>query len=294
MQKLFQDAKEPLFGRADTIIKVAPFEVDTLKEILRDHSPEFKNADLLALYAITGSVPQYVELFCDNEALTQKEMIDYAIRDNSPLLDEGRNLLIEEFGKNYSTYFSILAAVSRGYNTQNEIEAFVNKSNLGGQLQRLVEHYSILKHLRPLFAKENSQTVRYEIDDPFIRFWFRFIESYRSLVEMKSFARLRQIVSDDFVSYSGRLLERYFRESLAASGKYLDIGSYWETRNREQNEIDIVAIESRKPKQALVAEVKRDAKEFRISKLNVKAKHLEQKLLSGYQIEQRCLSLEDM
>ncbi|MCL1846561.1 MAG: ATP-binding protein [Coriobacteriia bacterium] len=294
MKKLFEDKKEPLFGRADNIIKVAPFNVETLKQILLEHSPGYKNEDLLALYTITGGVPKYVELLCDNNVLTQKKMIDYIIRDNSPLLDEGKNLLVEEFGRNYSTYFSIITAISRGYNTQNEIESFVGKPNLGAQLLRLVEHYSILKHRRPIMAKEGSQTVRYEIDDPFIRFWFRFIENYRPLVEMKAFERLRKIVTDEFAAYSGKLLERYFKEMLAASGRYLDIGSYWEARNREQNEIDIVAIESHKPKLALAAEVKRNPKEFRPIKLDAKVEHLEQKLLYGYQIERLCLSLNDM
>ena len=63
--------------------------------------------DLLALYTFTGGIPKYVELFCDNRILNINGMIDFMVRDNSPFTDEGKNLLIEEFGKNYATYFSI-------------------------------------------------------------------------------------------------------------------------------------------------------------------------------------------
>ena len=38
MQKIFQNNKEPLFGRADNIIKLSAFDLMTLKEIMRDYN----------------------------------------------------------------------------------------------------------------------------------------------------------------------------------------------------------------------------------------------------------------
>ena len=70
MQKIFQSKKEPLFGRADNIIKLSAFDLATLKEIMHDYNPKYTNDDLLALYSFTGGVPKYVELFCDNNMLT--------------------------------------------------------------------------------------------------------------------------------------------------------------------------------------------------------------------------------
>lgn len=114
MQKIFQNSKEPLFGRADNIIKLSAFNLSTLKEIMHDYRPEYTNDDLLALYTFTGGVPKYIELFCDNDSLSIDEMISFMIRENSSFIDEGKNLLIEEFGKNYATYFSILSTISGG------------------------------------------------------------------------------------------------------------------------------------------------------------------------------------
>ena len=51
MIKIFQDYKEPLYGRATSIIRLKPFSVSVLKTILADHSPSYTNDDLLALYA---------------------------------------------------------------------------------------------------------------------------------------------------------------------------------------------------------------------------------------------------
>ncbi|MBW6537739.1 MAG: ATP-binding protein [Mariniphaga sp.] len=292
MQKIFQDKKEPLFGRADNIIKLTPFDLSTLKEIMHDHRPEYTHDDLLALYSITGGVPKYVELFCDNKMLSVDKMISFMVRENSPFTDEGKNLLIEEFGKNYATYFSILSAISGGINTQPAIEAALGDKNIGGQIKRLIEDYHIIFRQRPILAKEGSQAVRYEIQDHFLRFWFNYFDRHRSLIEIKNFSALEAIVKSDYPTYSGIMLERYFKQQLTESFQYRAIGSWWELKGH-QNEIDIVALKLEK-NQAVAAEVKRQKKNFKPELFAEKVEHLKQKLLPRYHIEKRYLSLDDM
>ena len=41
MNKIFQNNKEPLFGRADIIIKLSPFSLPVLKEIMYDYYPTY-------------------------------------------------------------------------------------------------------------------------------------------------------------------------------------------------------------------------------------------------------------
>ncbi|MGE4568638.1 MAG: ATP-binding protein [Bacteroidales bacterium] len=292
MQQIFQHAKEPLFGRADNIIKLSAFSISTLKEIMRDFYPDHLHDDLLALYTFTGGIPKYVELFCDNGVLGVEEMIRFMVRDNSPFTDEGKNLLIEEFGKSYATYFSILSAISGGINTQPEMEALMGDKNLGGQIKRLIEDYNLIVRQRPLLAKEGSQTVRYEIQDHFIRFWFNYFDRYRSLIEIKNFGALQAIILADYPTYSGKMLERYFKQQFAESGQYRAIGSWWESKGHA-NELDIVALCLEK-NSAVVAEVKRQKKNIKPEQLARKVEHLKQKLLAGYEIETRCLTLEEM
>ncbi len=292
MQKIFQSKKEPLFGRADNIIKLSAFDLSTLKDIMRDYRSGYTNDDLLALYSFTGGVPKYVELFCDNQMLSVDEMISFMVRENSPFTDEGKNLLIEELGKNYATYFSILSAISGGINTQPGIEAALGDKSIGGQIKRLIEDYNIIVRQRPILAKEGSQTVRYEIQDNFLRFWFNYFDRYRSLIEIKNFVGLQSIIKNDYPTYSGIMLERYFKQQFAESFQYRAIGSWWELKGY-QNEIDIVGLKLEK-NQAVVAEVKRQKKNFKPELLVAKTEHLKQKLLPKYRIEMRCLSLEDM
>ena len=292
MEKIFHNEKEPLFGRADNIIKLSAFSLNVLKKIIKDYHPQYTNDDLLALYSFSGGVPKYVELFCDNRVLTVDGMIDFMVRDNSPFTDEGKNLLIEEFGKNYGTYFSILSAISGGYNTQTEIEALLGEKSLGGYLKRLIEDYNIVVRQRPVFSKEGSQTVRYGICDNFIHFWFNYFDRNRSLIEIKNFIGLRKLIKADYPTYSGKILEQYFKQKYAESYEFRLIGSWWEPKVN-QNEIDIVAIYLDN-KSAIVAEVKRQKKNFKPELFQKKVEHLENKVLAKYQINTVCLSLEDM
>jgi len=292
MQKIFRNAKEPLFGRADNIIKLSAFNITTLKEILYDYYPEHTNDDLLALYTFTGGIPKYIEMVCDNARLDTNGMIEFMVYENSSFTEEGKHLLIEEFGKNYATYFSILSAISGGINTQPGIESALGNKSIGGQLKRLIEDYNIIVRQRPVLAKPGTQAVRYEIEDNFLRFWFNYFDRYRSLIEIKNFRGLQNIIKSDYPAYSGKMLERYFKQKLAESYEFREIGSWWELK-KNQNEIDIVALKLEK-NQAFVAEVKRQKKNIKPGLFAAKVKHLKNKVFAKYTIESGYLSLEDM
>lgn len=291
MNKIFQNSKEPLFGRADNIIKLSAFDTETIKKVIVDYSPDYQNDDLLALYSFTGGIPKYLEVLCDGCELKTDKMIEFMVRENSPFIDEGKNLLIEEFGKNYGTYFSILSAVSNGINTQPKIMSALGDKSIGGQIQRLIEDYNVLKRIRPISSKEGSQSVRYEISDNFLQFWFKYFESYRSMIEIKNYVGLQNIIKSDFPTYSGLTLERYFRTKLAESGLYKEIGSWWEAKAK--NQIDIVALSLQK-NLALAVEVKRNKERYRATAFFEKVERMKLSTLKNYEIETKCLSLDDM
>ena len=289
MQRIFEDSKEPLFGRADERLTIGPFSVDVLKEIMSKYHPGHQALDLLSFYIFTGGVPKYVELFVDKNCLSHSAMLDEMLRPGSLFLDEGRNVLIEEFGKNYGIYFSILALVAAGKTTRSQIESVLQK-DVGGYLDKLENEYHIIDKVRPVFSKPGSRNVNYFIKDNFLNFWFRFIYKYRGAVEIGNLAFIRQIVERDFNTYSGYFLEKYFREKLALNGEYAMIGSYWEKGNA--NEIDIVAVNPVE-KKALIAEVKLQPQNISIPLLKEKAKALTKKL-GGYRITYKGFSLEDL
>lgn len=295
MEKIFTDNKEPLFNRADTYIKLRPFDIEVLKNILKDFTPNYTNDDLLCVYTITGGVPKYVELLCDNNCLTVKKIYSYVFGENSPFIDEGRNILISEFGRNYNIYFSILQEIANGKRTQSEIEFVLGNISIGGHLAKLETVYNLIQRERPIFSKPMAKNViRYVIRDNFLNFWFRYFEKYSSYIELQNFEDLRTLAYNDYPTYSGKMLENYFKDRFMQQGGFKEIGSWWNNKKSSNNdEIDIVALYSQNNK-ALVCEVKRKEENYNHKKFMEKVEHLRQKEMFDYEITTNLLTLKDM
>ena len=293
MHRIFEDNKEPLFSRASNIIHIHAFRTDVLKEILRDHNAHYTNEDLLALYSFTGGVAWYVELLIDARAFTYKKMVDAIFRENSLFINEGKNLLIEEFGKDYSVYFSILECIARGVNTRGEITAAVGLNEIGGYLSKLENIYSIIRQMRPIFSKASSKTVRYYIADNFLTFWFRFFHKYMAYIESGSIELLKQTFLRDYPTFSGTMLERYFRQKASESGRYTHIGNFWDRKG--EHEIDLI-LANELDKTVKVGEVKRQAKNISPTLLQDKADYFLtlHPQLQSYRMELFQLDLQDM
>lgn len=289
MKRIFEDKKEPLFGRADNKIYLKPFSVTTLKEILGDYKPNFSNQDLLSFYILTGGVAKYVELFVEKQAFTFEAQLEAIFDEFSLFLEEGKNLLIEEFGKEYTTYFSILSLIASSKTSRSDMESILGK-NIGGYLDRLEKEYTLIKKIKPILAKDGGRVVKYEIIDNYFSFWFRFIYKYKSAIEIENYEYVKEIVKRDFSVFSGKFLEKYFVELLKIKGEYSQIGTYWEKAN--QNEIDIVALNETE-KQLIFIEVKLSKRKIDLELLKQKSLKLVDKF-SGYEIEYRGFSLEDM
>ena len=297
MEKIFKDEKQPLFGRADLSITLEPFRTDIMKEIMADHKADYTNDDLLALYCFTGGVPKYVELLMDNGCTDMGKMVAYMTRPDSQFFEEGKNMLIQEFGKNYATYFSILGLIASGEVCLPQIEGMLGDKSLGGQMKILEEDYGLIGKKRPIRSAENSKTVRYEINDVFLRFWFRYFDRYRSLIEIKNYSALASIIKNDYATYSGRILERWFRQKMMESQQYLEIGAWWHSRkgasdNAQDNEIDIVSVSLDGRIHAY--EVKRNRKKYSPSLMARKVADFSESAFGRQDVISGCLTLEDM
>lgn len=267
IQKIFKSKKAALYGRETSFIKIDPFRVSVLKEILGEYLPGYSNEDLLALWSFTGGVAKYVEMLIDAGAFTKDAMIDFIIREDSPFVDEGRAVLVDEFGKEYGTYFSILSAIATGRTSRNEISQAIGR-DAGGYLTRLESDYAVIAKKQPLFAAASAKSARYCLSDNFFVFWFRFVFKYGYLLEIKGYDRLREIIRRDYETFSGFALERYFRESFIESGTWTRLGAWWDRKG--EHEIDLLA-ENELDGTYAVCEVKRD--KSRIDLERVKAKY---------------------
>ena len=292
MNKIFRDKKEPLYNRQTQKISVHPFAPSVLRGIMNEYAPGHNNEDLLALYLFTGGVAKYVELLIDGRCYTAPAMLETIIQEDSPFIDEGRSMLIEEFGRDYTVYFSILSLIAQGHTTRADIEDILKKE-IGGYLTRLEDDYGLIIKAQPMFESSPRKNVHYQIHDNFLRFWFRFVYKYNYMIEIGAYDKLKEIITRDYDTYSGQILEDFCRLQLAESGQYTRIGT-WHDR-RGENEIDIIAADELNKKAEFI-EVKRQRRNIDLSILRAKADVFlsATKKFGNYDITFRGLSLDDI
>lgn len=293
MHRIFEDSKEPLFSRASRIINLQSFETPVLKEILGDFNPHYTNEDLLTLYSLTHGVAWYVNIFMSHGKTTSQKMLNMLTEENSPFINEGKNLLIEEFGTDYAKYFSILSCIANGEMTRAQIESSTGIKEIGGYLDRLLMHFNLIERHVPIFSKPKTKNVRYILSDNFLIFWFRFFYKYQNFIESGALAQLHRIIMRDISVVEGFMLERYFRQKLRECQAYTQIGQYWNRKG--ENEIDIVAI-NEIDNVADIFEVKKDKSRYSEKLLQEKVAEMLQACpeLKNFEIHLSCLSLEDM
>jgi AAA+ ATPase superfamily predicted ATPase len=289
MTKIFENSKEPLFGRMTAKMIVKPFVISVIKQILRDYHPQYSNEDLLAFYMISGGIAKYIEQLIINRAFTKRKILDTVFKEGSFFLDEGRAVLIDEFGKDYGNYFSILSLIASSKTDRGDIESTLQIS-VGGYLDRLEKDYGLIKRRRPFGANDGSRYNKYSIEDNFLNFWFRYIYKYRSSIEIGNLEYVRNIVERDYETYSGLILEKYFHSKLVDSKQFSTIGSYWD--RKDESEIDIVAMNELE-KKLVFYEVKRNEKRINLQILKQKAANIIKKY-SDFHIEYKKLSISDM
>ena len=292
MNDIFRDRKEPLYGRETDHLTVRPFTVSALKEILAWHNPKYKPDDLLALWTFTGGIAKYVALLMDHGATTRKKMIEMIVEEDSFFLNEGWAILIEEFGKDYGTYFSILSAIACGKTSRAEIQNEIN-GEVSGYLTRLDDQYELLAKNQPLFEPTANKLCRYKIMDNFFRFWFRFIFKYQYLIQVRMFDELRNLVSRDYEVFSGIALERYFQAKFLEEHAYSRLGGWWDRKG--ENEIDLIG-ENEFRGTLDFYEIKRDPRRINLDVLREKASAFFKKnpALQSRQVSFSGLSLNDM
>ena len=288
MVRIFEDSREPLFRRSTRKLEVGPFRTSVLKGILKDHNPSYGHTDLLALYMLTGGVPQYVEVLMDAGAVTRRGMLRFALSPGSVFLREGDELMNSEFGRDNRVYMSMLQLMASGVTKRSELEGILDTS-AGEYLRRLESEYGLVRRELPMITGD-ARLGRWAVSDMYLAFYFRYVQPNLSFVESGRTDLLERAVMRDIESYEGRVLESYLRQRIREEWTYTSVGGYW---NRKGDvEIDIVVLDDVE-RTAKLIEVKRSPAKLDMPGLRGKADTLEG-LLKGYDVELMGMSPEDM
>ncbi len=81
-----------------------PFSIATLNRILLDQNLK-DSQDLFNWYVLTGGMKKFVDSLVSNSNRSFEGMLNFIVSEYSPFIQEGRNVLIEEFSKEYGAYF---------------------------------------------------------------------------------------------------------------------------------------------------------------------------------------------
>ena len=277
MRRLFEDHNKPLYGRLNSSFLIKNFSLKTIRQILKDHGST-GNQDLLFFYSIFAGIPFYYNYISERQGY-RKSPVDLFKEDildeSSILLNEGKEILLDEFGKDYSTYFSILEAISRGATTISRIAdvSGININNLSRYISQLTGEYELIERRVPFNAKKNNKMGRYYIGDNFLDFWFRYIFRNKSKIEIQSRERIAVEMLKDLPVFMGKKFEKMMMAFLIEMNReekirFDRIGQYWD---RGETEIDIIFTKDQE-REICFAECKLSPRRFNIKEIEEKIK----------------------
>ncbi len=271
MNRIFKNKKEPLFGRANHQITVSAFNLDTVADVLKDHHM-YSDHSLSDYMIFTGGIPKYLEIAAEIKKKDFFDFLDAILFKDSLIINEGKISLIEEFGKNHSTYFAILQLIATGKTKRSELlSSLPDVKELGGYLNNLIEDYGIINKHFPINAPEKSKNIKYRLDDYFYSFWFRFIYRNQTAVEAENFRYIKEKIKEEWPLHKGYQFEKIIKNHIKGLSIFNVIGSYWDRKG--ENEIDVVAVNDL-DKIILLGECKLNKKKIDIHRLKRKSESI--------------------
>lgn len=241
MHGIVMDASSPLYGRADEIIKIRPMDCRWISKALSLNPVESVEA-----YSVLGGVPRYWELALGKEI--ESIIRDIIIDRDAILYEEPVRLLLDDM-QTVVQSFSLLSVVGNGANRISEIASRLGRP--AGSLTRLLSQIVNLGYIRrEVPYGESIKTTKrslYRIDDPFMSFYFKFVEPYKSQIELGlSDALLNNIVKPRLSAHISEVWEELARRSVPALGlfdkKWKPACRWWGYgKDGNQMEVDVVA-----------------------------------------------------
>ena len=258
MQGFVLDAASPLYGRADAILKLEPIPVRFLQEILGCDAIQ-----TIEESAVWGGVPRYWEIREQSSSLTEA-ITQHIIDPNGILYDEPSRLFIDDF-QHTTQSAALLSLIGNGVNRLSEIAGRMQKNatDLSGPLAKLINLGYIERETPFGESPRNSKRSYYQICDPFMRMYYRYVVPNRSLINLRRHNIVAQTISDTFSDFVALHWERLCRNAVSGN-RLLDstwgMASRWwgtviENNEKKTIELDVVA-ESTDKRKMLIGECK--------------------------------------
>jgi uncharacterized protein len=170
---------DPAYERNTGSMQLQPFTYREAALFFPDWSP----ADRIRAFAVVGGVSHYSLQFDSNRSLAWNIANKVVERDS--VLYQEAELLVREELREPRVYYSILRALSDGLTRISDILERVHGAGVGSDLTpylKNLQELGLVAYRQPVVGgsvRRGSWTV----EDPYVRFWFRFVLPFRSLLE---------------------------------------------------------------------------------------------------------------
>ena len=250
--------RAPLYGRRTASNLLQPLDLPNAALFFPGYTPEGQ----FLTWAVLGGMPYYLQTFRDKQdvyANIRQHILDPL---TGALFNEPRLLLLEEL-REPRNYFSILRAIAQGRTRLNEI----TQASGVGTVNSVARYLDILQQMRLITRRvpatekqpEKSKKGLYQIDDHFLRFWFRYVHPNQSEFELGlKDAIFEQRILPDMDHFAAAAFEtaaQSFVAHLAKTGRLAflpeRVGAWWD----RDAEIDVLAL-NHTEQTALVGECK--------------------------------------
>ena len=239
------DYSSPLYGRRTAQIRLKPLSFKYYKKFF----PQKKEKDLIPMYAVTGGIPKYIELFSDSDDVFTS--IERCVLNPSGYLYDEPHFLLQQEVSEIGSYFSIIKAIAAGNTKLSAISAVleIKATGLTKYLKTLID-LDVLEREVPVTEDnpEKSKKGLYKIKDNYIRFWFAFVYPNMSFIESGNseivINKIRRDLNSRQVSYVYEDICREKMWDMNVSGvwpfNFTKLGRYWNNKD----EIDIAAVDT--------------------------------------------------
>jgi uncharacterized protein len=255
MQGLVLDSSAPLYGRANQILKINPLHQGWIQEAIHCYPVE-----AVQEFSVWGGIPRYWELRAQEDSF--ESAIKNQVLDRLGVLHEEPLRLLADDMRESVQAFSILTLVGRGIQKLSEIAARLGKpaTHISRPLDKLIQ-LGYLKRETPYGTSPRSgKKSLYKISDPFINFYFTFVESNLSRLELGLIDQVYRSITPKLSHYVANEWENMCRTCIPFEPlngiEFNAAARWWGTNiNGDKMELDLVC-ESLDKKYLLVGECK--------------------------------------
>ena len=239
MEREVLGKNSPLFGRRTAQIFLKPFSFCEAAEF----HPAWSRRDRAQAYFICGGIPFYLRFFSASDSI--RTNIERNLLSEFAALHGEPDFLLREELRELECYHGILAALAEGPRTAREAAAAsgIAERGLHYYLEQLIQLGYLARRYPLTGRKPAARLVRFALDDPLLRFWFRFVYPNLSYISHTDPRRsFLEVIQPELESYFGSCFERLCREALPALyeaegiGGPFEVGEYWD----KNVQIDVV------------------------------------------------------